>query len=95
MCDDSNTEYVYSSNGEEDQDANNSAPPRTPDYRPHEGEEKMLQSDEENNPESSPPPSQLRPTLNLQSRQRDTGKIARQRATRITARQKPTCRSEA
>ena len=36
-------------------------------YRPHEGDEEMLISDEENDTENSPPPSQPRPTLNLQS----------------------------
>ena len=67
MCDDSNTQYLYPSNGEEELDTDNSAPPKTPDYCPHEGDEEMLNSDVENDGENSFPPSQPRPTLNLQS----------------------------
>ena len=67
MCDDSNTQYLFTSNGEEKQETDDIAPPKTPDYRPHEGDEEMLISDEDNDTENSPPPSQPRPTLNLQS----------------------------
>ena len=67
MCDDSNTQYLYPSNGEEELDTDNFAPPKSPDYRPHEGDEEMLNSDVENDTENSFPPSQPRPTLNLQS----------------------------
>ena len=67
MCDDSNNQYLYTSNGEEEQETDDIAPPKTPDYRPHEGDEEMLILDEENDTENSPPPSQPRPTLNLQS----------------------------
>ena len=74
MCDDSNTQYLYTSNGEEEQDTNDIAPPKTPDYRLHEGDEEMLKSDDENDTENSPPPSQPRPTLNLQSPPKGHGK---------------------
>ena len=67
MCDDSNTQYLYTSNGEEELDADNIAPPKMPDYRPHEGDEESLKSDDENDTENSPLPSQPRPALNLQS----------------------------
>ena len=56
MCDDSNTQYLYTSNGEEEQEIHDIAPPKTPDYRPHEGDEEMLKSDDENDTENSPPP---------------------------------------
>ena len=67
MCDDSNTQYLYTSNGEEEPETDDIAPPKTPDYRPREANEEMLKSDDKNDTENSPPPSQPRPTLNLQS----------------------------
>ena len=50
MCDDSNTQYLYPSNGEEELDTENFAPPKTPD----EDDEEMLNTDDENDTESSP-----------------------------------------
>ena len=48
MCDDSNTQYLYTSNGEEELDTDNIVPPKMPDYRPHEGDKEMLKSDNKN-----------------------------------------------
>ena len=74
MCDDSNTKYLHPGNGEEELDTNNYiAPPKAPDYRPNEEDDEMLNTDEENDSQNSPPPSQPRPTQNPQG---DTGKMA-------------------
>lgn len=63
MCDDSNTQYLYPSNDDEELDTdNNTAPPKTPEYRPNEEDDEMLNTDEENDSENSPLPSQPRPT---------------------------------
>ena len=61
------TQYLYTSNGEEELETDDIAPPKTPDYRPREGNKAMLKLDDENDTENSPLPSQPRPTLNLQS----------------------------
>ena len=42
MCDDSNTQYFYPSNVEEELDTDNIAPPKTSDYRPKQDDEEML-----------------------------------------------------
>ena len=68
MCDDSTSEYLHPSNSEEELYTNDIiAPPKTPDYRPNEDDEDMLNTDEENGSENSPPPSQPRRTLHSQS----------------------------
>ena len=68
MCNDSNTQYLYPSNGEEELDIDNIMPPKTPDYHPKQDDVKMLNTDYENDDSgSSPSPSQPRPTLNSQS----------------------------
>ena len=68
MCKDSNTQYLYLSNGEEELDTDNIVPPKMPDYGPKQNDKKMLNTGDENDDlGSSPPPSQPRPTLNLQT----------------------------
>lgn len=63
MCDDSNTQYLHPSNGEEELDRDNIiTPPKTPDYRPNEDDDEMLNTDEENDSGNNPPPSQPGPT---------------------------------
>ena len=73
MCDDSNTQYLHPSNDEEELDINNYiAPPKTPDYRPIEDDDEMLNTDGENDSENSPPPSQPRPTQSPPKGHRET-----------------------
>jgi len=67
-CDDSTSQYLHPSNGEEELYTNDIiAPPKTPDNRPNEDDEDMLNTDEENGSENSTPPSQPRRTLHSQS----------------------------
>lgn len=63
--DDSNTQYLHPSNDEEELNTNNYiAPPKTPDYCPNEDDDEILNTNEENDSENSPLPSQPRPTQN-------------------------------
>ena len=58
MCEYSHTQYLYPSNGEEELDIDNIAPPKTPDYRPKQDDAEMLNTDDENDDSgSSLPPS--------------------------------------
>jgi len=61
MFDDSTTQYLHHSDGEEELYTNDIIMPlKMPDFRPNEDNKDTLNTDEENGSESSPSPSQPR-----------------------------------